>query len=238
MRQFDVFIRSGEIFTPPFTDSELGWFLSENFNDKLDESDAEWIIFADANISITREFLNELAENISGFPMVDAFAPQVRTPAGNFHTGLCLSKGSFTPLQATDKLRFIAAPHPSIAAFSRRIVQRTGRFDQTLPADLQLADFSLRMLHAGGKMFYVPYLVAEARTELASATEILQRKENATGLAFTQYKTLGFTAAFSTMLKNPAAFIAFFKNHKQLKQKSEKAMALSKLKKSTLQEIA
>ena len=84
MRQFDVFVwdepqeslDAGQ--QPPFTDPALGWFFTNNFNNKLNESDAEWIVFANRSVKIDREFLNSLAENISAFPMVDAFAPRLR----------------------------------------------------------------------------------------------------------------------------------------------------------------
>ena len=49
MRQFDVFVWGSPDITdpqPPFTDPALGWFFTDSFNERLNESDAEWIVFA------------------------------------------------------------------------------------------------------------------------------------------------------------------------------------------------
>ena len=188
MRQFDVFVFSESFdvsdeqhrnkIQPPFTDAELGWFFTNDWNKHLNEIEGEWVIFAHPCIKIDREFLNNVADVTDGFPMVDAFAPRIRieqghgTHAKRFLSGHLLKrtlKGSgFVEIDEDAPMRYVASPHPYLAVFSRRIIQRTGGFDTTLPPNARLADYTLRMMHAGGKMFSVPYLVAQARNSTAN----------------------------------------------------------------------
>jgi len=139
MRQFDVFVFSenfdetqGTLPQPPFTDPELGWFFTNDWNKHLDEIEGEWVVFAHPCIKIDRQFLNNVAEVTDGFPMVDAFAPRIRTDKGKFLGGYLLkpaAKGSgFVEIDENAPLRYVAAPHPFLAVFSRRIIQRTGGF--------------------------------------------------------------------------------------------------------------
>ncbi len=189
MRQFDVFVfsesfdESDELhrnkIQPPFTDAELGWFFTNDWNKHLNEIEGEWVVFAHPGIKIDREFLNNVADVTDSFPMVDAFAPRIRieqscsSHAKRFLSGYLLKrplKGSgFVEIDENAPMRYVAAPHPYLAVFSRRIIQRTGGFDTTLPANARLADYTLRMMHAGGKMFSVPYLVAQAENSLANS---------------------------------------------------------------------
>ena len=189
MRQFDVFVfsesfdESDELhrnkIQPPFTDAELGWFFTNDWNKHLNEIEGEWVVFAHPCIKIDREFLNNVADVTDSFPMVDAFAPRIRieqscsSHAKRFLSGYLLKrplKGSgFVEIDENSPMRYVAAPHPYLAVFSRRIIQRTGGFDTTLPANARLADYTLRMMHAGGKMFSVPYLVAQAESSLANS---------------------------------------------------------------------
>ncbi len=190
MRQFDVFVfsecfdESDELhrnkIQPPFTDAELGWFFTNDWNKHLNEIEGEWVIFAHPGIKIDREFLNNVADVTDSFPMVDAFAPRIRieqsssSHAKRFLSGYLLKrplKGSgFVEIDENSPMRYVAAPHPHLAVFSRRIIQRTGGFDTTLPENARLADYTLRMMHAGGKMFSVPYLVAQAENSIANSS--------------------------------------------------------------------
>lgn len=239
MRQFDVIITPSQPKEPPFEDRDLGWFYCESINGALEHSEAEWIVFATPEININREFLNSLAECISGFPMVDAFAPRLRTPEGNFFNGLRLEKNNgFAEIVKDDELRYIAAPHPMLAAFSRRIVQRTGKLDQCLPETLRLADFCLRMLHAGGKMFHVPYLVAETNTEITSAESLVCNKVNTKSMALLLNKTLGFSNVGKFALHHPSVIPTLLHSDKEFKLKQKKATDLSKLKSCVLEDIS
>ncbi len=246
MRQFDVFVwdepqeslDAGQ--QPPFTDPALGWFFTNNFNDKLNESDAEWIVFANHSIKIDREFLNSLAENISAFPMVDAFAPRLRytesdKKSAKFIGGFKLHKAKgIEPIEEDAPLRYVASPRPELAVFSRRIVQRTGAFDTSLPVPAQLLDYALRMLHAGGRCFSVPYLVAELQgLPMAFSSENREALPHiASALAkFLGIKTARFVAA------HPSVVATLWKNRKSLQEKRDKATLLSKLVPEVLKEL-
>lgn len=288
MRQFDVFVlnRTGNSELnrttnsglncaaapePPFTDPALGWFYTDSFNKRLNESDAEWIVFADSSIDITRDFLNNLAETISAFPMVDAFAPRIRCektgveatdtaaePAQEnglargeanvrWESGFILDKKQgVKPIPEDSKIRYAAGPSPRLAAFSRRIVQRTGAFDESLPIESQLLDYSLRMLHAGGKMFYVPYLVANEITAFANNNRSNAKKSNVKGLSNIScaknlipvlYKSLGFGKVLPLILRKPSTIMPILKNRKELGAKRDKATVLTKLKENFLKEL-
>lgn len=262
MRQFDVFVfdenfdeSQGKLPQPPFTDPELGWFFTNDWNKHLNEIEGEWVVFAHPSIRIDRQFLNNVAEVTDGFPMVDAFAPRIRTDKGNFLGGYLLkpaAKGSgFVEIDENAPLRYVAVPHPYIAVFSRRIIQRTGGFDTTLPEYARLADFTLRMMHAGGKMFSVPYLVAQATNEKAEA---VTGNENAHDLAGMQMrelagmrdiksiaiilsKSFGAEASVPFALHHPSIIPTLLRNRKQRKEKRKAATLLSKLKADFLKEV-
>lgn len=240
MRQFDVFVWDGntsenkqESFEPPFTDSALGWFHGNDLNSNLENSEAEWIVFAHRSIAIDRQFLNDLAECTSGYPMVDAFAPRIHDrQSGKFLSGYALDKKTgLKMLDENAKMRFVAAPNPYIAVFSRRIVQRTGRLDDTLTKSTMFADYAFRMLHAGGKMFSVPYLVANTTNDIS---EMQQAKND---LAYALVKSFGIPRNIRFLARNPKAFYFIWKNRKELFEKRDKATLLSKFKKSDLAEL-
>ena len=257
MRQFDVFVfdenydeAQGKLPQPPFTDPELGWFFTSDWNKHLDEIEGEWVIFAHPSIKINRNFLNNVAEVTDSFPMVDAFAPRIRTDKGNFLGGYLLkpaAKGSgFVEIDENAPLRYVAAPHPFLAVFSRRIIQRTGGFDTTLPEYARLADFTLRMMHAGGKMFSVPYLVAQATNEEAETVVSNASSEKARGLmgvrdlkstAIVLSKTFGTEASVPFALHHPSVIPTLLRNRKQRKEKRKAATLLSKLKADFLKEV-
>ena len=257
MRQFDVFVfdenydeAQGKLPQPPFTDPELGWFFTSDWNKHLDEIEGEWVIFAHPSIKINRNFLNNVAEVTDSFPMVDAFAPRIRTDKGNFLGGYLLkpaAKGSgFVEIDENAPLRYVAAPHPFLAVFSRRIIQRTGGFDTTLPEYARLADFTLRMMHAGGKMFSVPYLVAQATNEEAETVVSNASSEKARGLmgvrdlkstAIVLSKAFGAEASVPFALHHPSVILTLLRNRKQRKEKRKAATLLSKLKADFLKEV-
>ena len=257
MRQFDVFVfdenydeAQGKLPQPPFTDPELGWFFTSDWNKHLDEIEGEWVIFAHPSIKINRNFLNNVAEVTDSFPMVDAFAPRIRTDKGNFLGGYLLkpaAKGSgFVEIDENAPLRYVAAPHPFLAVFSRRIIQRTGGFDTTLPEYARLADFTLRMMHAGGKMFSVPYLVAQATNEEAETVVSNASSEKARGLmgvrdlksiAIVLSKAFGAEASVPFALHHPSVILTLLSNRKQRKEKRKAATLLSKLKADFLKEV-
>ena len=257
MRQFDVFVfdenydeAQGKLPQPPFTDPELGWFFTSDWNKHLDEIEGEWVIFAHPSIKINRNFLNNVAEVTDSFPMVDAFAPRIRTDKGKFLGGYLLkpaAKGSgFVEIDENAPLRYVAAPHPFLAVFSRRIIQRTGGFDTTLPEYARLADFTLRMMHAGGKMFSVPYLVAQATNEKAETVVSNASSEKACGLmgvrdlkstAIVLSKTFGTEASVPFALHHPSVIPTLLRNRKQRKEKRKAATLLSKLKADFLKEV-
>lgn len=257
MRQFDVFVfdenfdeSQGKLPQPPFTDPELGWFFTNDWNKHLNEIEGEWVVFAHPSIRIGRQFLNNVAEVTDGFPMVDAFAPRIRTDKGNFLGGYLLmpaAKGSgFVEIDENAPLRYVAAPHPFLAVFSRRIIQRTGGFDTTLPEYARLADFTLRMMHAGGKMFSVPYLVAQATNEEAETVVSNANSEKACGLmgvrdlksiAIILSKAFGAEASVPFALHHPSVIPTLLRNRKQRKEKRKAATLLSKLKADFLKEV-
>jgi hypothetical protein len=245
MRQFDVFVFSenfdetqGTLPQPPFTDPELGWFFTNDWNKHLDEIEGEWVVFAHPSIKIDRQFLNNVAEVTDGFPMVDAFAPRIRTDKGKFLGGYLLkpaAKGSgFVEIDENAPLRYVAAPHPFLAVFSRRIIQRTGGFDTTLPEYARLADFTLRMMHAGGKMFSVPYLVAQATSDEA---ETVAGMRDLKSIAIILSKAFGAEASVPFALHHPSVIWTLFRNRKIRKEKRKAATLLSKLKADFLKEV-
>ena len=248
MRQFDVFVfdenydeTQGIIPQPPFTDDELGWFFTNDWNKHLDEIEGEWVIFAHPSIKIDRDFLNNVADVTDGFPMVDAFAPRIRTKEKKFLGGYLLRpaiKGSgFVAIDENAPMRYVAAPHPFLAVFSRRIIQRTGRFDTTLPPIARFADFTLRMMHAGGKMFSVPYLVAQAMNDEAA----LIAEENAPDLKATALilsKAFGIEAFLPFALHHPSVIPTLLSNRKERKTKRKAATQLSKLKNEFLSQVS
>lgn len=257
MRQFDVFVfdenfdeSQGKLPQPPFTDPELGWFFTNDWNKHLNEIEGEWVVFAHPSIRIDRQFLNNVAAVTDGFPMVDAFAPRIRTDKGNFLGGYLLmpaAKGSgFVEIDENAPLRYVAAPHPFLAVFSRRIIQRTGGFDTTLPEYARLADFTLRMMHAGGKMFSVPYLVAQATNEEAKTVVSNANSEKACclmgvrdlkSIAIILSKAFGAEASVPFALHHPSVIPTLLRNRKQRKEKRKAATLLSKLKADFLKEV-
>ena len=241
MRQFDVIVLEEnspqfDNWTPPFEDPALGWSHDNDWNRPLQSIDAEWVVIAQPAVTIDRDFLNNLAEVIEGFPMADAFAPRVKNN-GHFYGGLLLNKSKgFAPISENEKMRFVAAPNPMIAVFSSRIIQRTGLFDLDLPPEFRLIDYTLRMAHAGGKMFSVPYLVART-SQLIDASRLNQVE----ALWEIYYKSLpvGLLSAFTfrhlTMLPK---FLGFDKGKKRRQFKRDKATSLSKLTPDYLREIS
>ncbi len=239
MRQFDVFVLDDsadfDSWKPSFEDPALGWFHVKDWNSNLNDLEAEWIVFAHRSVKIDREFLNELAQVIEGYPMVDAFAPRLKVN-NDFLGGLLLDKANgFKPISEKEQMRFVAAPIPVVAAFSRRIIQRTGLFDNSLPSELQLADYTLRMYHAGGKMFSIPYLVAEAEFEI-DFNYTLKNVEKSIWEVI--YKNLPAANLLSYTFWHPSTFFKLFKNKKDLKMKLEKATALSKMTDKTIRDIS
>ena len=240
MRQFDVIVLEEnspqfDNWTPPFEDPALGWSHDSDWNRPLQSIDAEWVVIAQPAVTIDRDFLNNLAEVIEGFPMADAFAPRVKNN-GHFYGGLLLNKSKgFAPISENEKMRFVAAPNPMIAVFSSRIIQRTGLFDLDLPPEFRLIDYTLRMAHAGGKMFSVPYLVARS-SQLIDACSLNQVE----ALWEIYYKSLpvGLLSAFTfrhlTMLPK---FLGFDKGKKRRQFKRDKATSLSKLSAEYLKDI-
>ncbi len=244
MRQFDVFVWGVESFEPPFTDNALGWFYGNDLNSNLENSEAEWTVFAHSTIAIDRQFLNDLAECTSGYPMVDAFAPRIHDrQSGKFLSGYALDKKTgLKMLDENAKMRFVAAPHPYLAVFSRRIVQRTGRLDDTLVKNAMFADYAFRMLHAGGKMFSVPYLVACTTGDISKtdAPEIQNpqaEQQEKNDLAYALVKSFGIPRNIRFLARNPKAFYFIWKNRKEIFEKRDKATLLSKFKNSDIAEL-
>lgn len=243
MHQFDVFVfdEPGESFdrwVPPFTDPALGWIHTNRWNGDLEKLEAEWIVFAHPSIQIDREFLNELAIETDSFSMVDAFAPRVKID-DHFYGGLAIdSPRGFSQIGENEELRYVAAPVPLIGVFSRRIIQRTGFFDLTLPKEFRLLDYSLRMTHAGGKMFSVPYLVVRGNenSDLIDG-KFLRDSNSIKPLWNIIYATLPAKNLVQFTLRHPTTFLNFF-NSKELKLKRDKATALSKLSEKHLKDIS
>jgi hypothetical protein len=249
MRQFDVIVLEEnspqfDKWIPPFEDPALGWLHDCDWNRPLQSIDAEWVVITQPAVKIDREFLNNLAQVIEGFPMVDAFAPRLKLD-GKFHGGLLLagSKG-FVPISENEKMRFVAAPSPLIAVFSSRIIQRTGLFDLDLPPEFRLLDYALRMAHAGGKMFNVPYLVAslnEGDYARLLTGQFMHEKQAIAPLWEIYYKTLpaaqlsAFTFRHLTMIPK---FLGFDKDKKRRQFKRDKATSLSKLSTDYLKEVS
>lgn len=252
MRQFDIFVfdETGPDFDrwePPFTDPALGWFHTSRWNGDLEKLEADWIIFAHPAVKIDRDFLNELAVETDSFPMVDAFAPRIKL-GEHFYGGLALdgAKG-FSPIGENEELRYVAAPIPLIGVFSRRIIQRTGFFDLNLPKEFRLLDYSLRMTHAGGKMFSVPYLVSHINEKyMADSQRWIEKIINGDFLkerqSFLSLQNIIFTSLPSSnltkfTLHHPSTLLHFF-GTKELKAKRDKATSLSKLSEKHLSDIS
>lgn len=246
MRQFDVFVLEEESsgfaqWKPSFEDSALGWFHDSDWNRSLPKIDAEWVVFAHPAVLIDRVFLNSLAEATEGFPMVDAFAPRLRCHS-RFYGGLLLGgKQGVSFLDEDSSAKFVAGPHPLLGVFSARIIQRTGLFDMDLPAEFRLVDYALRMAHAGGKMFSLPYLVAgiEPQESLNSILEghFLKNKTSVPPLWEIIYKNLPLKNLWLYSLRHPTSFARFW-GHQKLKFKRDKATALSKFSNEYLNEIS
>ena len=268
MRQFDVFVfdenfdeAQGKIPQPPFTDPDLGWFFANDWNKHLNEIEGEWVVFAHPSIKIDRSFLNNVAEVTDGFPMVDAFAPRIRLGShadansscanlnkAKFLSGYILrkaSKGSgFVEIDENSPMRYVAAPHPYLGIYSRRIIQRTGGFDTTLPVNARLADFTLRMMHAGGKMFSVPYLVAQTTNDNAeiatnkSAPKLdMKSAPDLKATAIILSKAFGVEASLPFALHHPSVIPTLMRNRNVRKEKRKAATLLSKLKADFLKEV-
>lgn len=249
MRQFDVIVLEEnspqfDKWISPFEDPALAWLHDCDWNRPLQNIDAEWVVMTQPAVKIGRDFLNNLAECIEGFPMVDAFAPRVKSE-GHFYGGMLLNgaKG-FTPISENEKMRFVAAPNPLIAVFSSRIIQRTGLFDLDLPSEFRLLDYTLRMAHAGGKMFNVPYLVAtlsEGNYAELLTGQFLHQKQATPPLWEVFYKNLpassltGFTLRHPTMVPK---FLGFDKEKKRRQFKRDKATSLSKFSAEYLKELS
>ncbi len=177
--------------------------------------------------------------------MVDAFAPRIRTNNGNFLGGYLLkrrTKGSgLVEIDENSPMRYVAAPHPLLGIYSRRIIQRTGGFDTSLPASARLADFTLRMMHAGGKMFSVPYLVAQATNDVAeNAAKALGHEADAQELKATALvlsKAFGIEASLPFAIYHPSVIPTLMRNRQSRKEKRKAATLLSKLKAEFLKEV-
>lgn len=240
-RQFDVIVvgnkyKDNASIEPPFSDPALGWFFTNDINDALSKTEAEWIVLARDSVKVTRDFLNNLAECNSAFPMVDAFAPRIRCASGHFKSARILcKKNGFSEIAEDSSLRYVAAPHPDIAAFSRRIVQRTGKVDTSFPHQLQLADYSLRMLHAGGRLFSVPYLVIDESAEFTDNT--LSKKDFENNCAKILYKGLGLIEALKYGIHHLHTLLPLFKERKTLTTKRSAAISLSKMTPEMFQSI-
>lgn len=244
MRQFDVFVWNSEqnnfreTVKPPFEDSALGWFFGNDINENLEKSDAEWIVFAKDNIVIDRNFLNDLAVVIGDFPMVDAFAPRLSSHEHFFSGSILDTRQGLAEIGTDAPLKFVAAPRPEIVAFSRRIVQRTGKFDKDFPLEIAIIDFSFRMLHAGGRMFSAPYLVAKAKEECEPIHELHLDQTDGSNLGLILFKSFGFFKSLPYLFAHPKAFKELFKRRKEMNAKREACILLSKLKPKFLKEIS
>ena len=248
MRQFDVFVfeeNSAQFdhWKPSFEDPALGWFHDSDWNRPLQSIDAEWVVFTHPAVTIDRDFLNNLAEVTEGFPMVDAFAPRLKYDS-HFYGGILLNGAEgFTPIDEESKMRYVAAPSPFIGVFSSRIIQRTGLFDLDLPPEWRLIDYTLRMAHAGGKMFSVPYLVSripdklEAKDESILKGDFFYNKANIQPEWQVIYKNLNASSLLGFSLRHPSTIPLWFSTSK-LKFKRDKATDLSKLSEKYRKEIS
>lgn len=246
MRQFDVFVFEDQgpefnSWEPAFEDPALGWFHSENWNEKLSQIDAEWIVFTCPGVTVDRNFLNSLAEVTDGFPMVDAFAPRLKCN-GHFYGGTLLNGGKgFAPISEERPMGYVAMPNPAMAVFSSRIIQRTGLFDLDLPPEFRLMDYTLRMAHAGGKMFNVPYLVTTVKDELEHYVRCDFLKKEVAPQWEIFYKNLNAKSLIGYTLRHPSMlprFIGLDKAHKARDIKRDKATDLSKFSDKYLKEIS
>lgn len=235
-RQFDVFINAGEELEAPFTDRALGWFFTKNPNEKMAESTAEWVIFASAGVEISRELLNHLADAAATFTNVDSFAPSVLFGSGGASRGAVYDKAKgFAELAGAIQPRFAAITSEHFGMFSRRILQRTGGFDETLPECARLADTSLRTLHAGGKTLSLPGI--EVASKIPQDSPWFTKKENRTAVASVIYKALGWGPTLNFLARHPGAVPAFQGRLQELRKKREMVTDSSKLGRETLKEI-
>lgn len=241
MRQFDVFVFEEDSpefhrWKPEFEDPALGWFHTHKWNGDLEKLEAEWVVFTTPDVKIDRDFLNELAQDTENFGQCDAFAPRVKHN-GTFYGGLITNGGrGFEQIDENAPMRFVAGPNSQIAVFSRRIIQRTGFFDLDLPPELRLLDYALRMAHAGGRMFSIPYLVANSY-EQAKNSPAFDSKQNIRAQWEIIYKSLYAKDILDYSLRHPSTMPLWF-HKKLLKLKRDKATDLSKLTPSHLLNIS
>ena len=101
-------------------------------------------------------------------------------------------------------------------------------------------------MHAGGKMFSVPYLVAQATSNEAEKAAERISTENVRGLAgLRDYKSMaivlsksfGAEASLPFALHHPSIIPTLLCNRKQRKEKRQAATLLSKLKADFLKEV-
>ena len=91
------------------------------------------------------------------------------------------------------------------------------------------------MMHAGGKMFSVPYLVAQANNEVeASASEIAPKSHLAyvpdlKASAIILSKAFGIEASLPFTLHHPSVIPTLLRNRSVIKAKRKAATQLSKL---------
>lgn len=235
-RQFDVFLHSSEELEAPFTDRALGWFFTKNPNEKMAQSNAEWVIFASAGVEISRQLLNYLADAAATFTNADSFAPNVLFESGKASCGAVYDKAAgFAELSGETQPRFAAITSEHFGMFSRRILQRTGGFDETLPEAARLADLSLRTLHAGGKTLSLPGI--EVASNLPEGAPWFTQKAHRTAVANILYKSLGWGPTLNYLARHPGAVPAFQGGLSKLRKKREMVTDTSKLGRETLREI-
>ena len=240
-KQFDIIVYPVKEIEPSIEDLALEWFASENINETLPKTTAEWIIIIHQDIRITKEHLHEIGQACLDFPMIDCFAPTLFSSSNHssFASAYTIDKNKGPIIWNELKnspYEYVAGSSPYLMVVSRRIIQRTGAFDLDLSLAIRFIDVGLRIYHAGGSIFSLPLFPIELK-ESSKPEDILKIKEYESALCI--FKIMGIKAAFDYLKNNfrISLLFHFLTKMKSFYHKRKKAILLSKFSNERLQKI-
>ena len=240
-KQFDIIVYPVKEIEPSIEDPAIEWFASENINETLPKTNAEWIILIHQDIRITKEHLHEIGQACLNFPMIDCFAPTLVSSSNHSSFAsayvIDINKGPITWNKLkSSPYEYVAGSSPYLMVVSRRIIQRTGAFDLDLSLAIRFIDLGLRIYHAGGSIFSIPLSPIELK-ESSKPEDILKIKEYESALCI--FKNMGIKAAFDYLKNNfrISLLFHFLTKMKSFYHKRKKAILLSKFSNERLQKI-
>lgn len=226
-KQFDILVLSGQKTCPQIEDPALGWFFGKDFQNILSELDAEWTIFIDPDVLLTRDFLNATADLITDFPYADAFAPRIVSAGKTVSSGYLLDakKGFVEEFYSNQKneMRNVASLSPFCGIYSTRLLKSLGAFDSDFKTDVRFLDLGLRALHLGASLFAAPLLQIETKKNTGTPDPFLKKE-----IARAYYKDLDLSRFLKFAVHHPASALAIFRGKKALDEKSLRATELSR----------